>query len=263
VRGKDYSAGLRGVLFEAKHHRQMGQAIWLFGWLVLRQTRERDGIGFVLGGRPVNYREIEEETGFARKSLERWMKILRRFGYIETTPGPGGIIVRIQKAKKFLGRTGPKDRKRVLNEAQEPVQKLWKTSAKLPPPLLNSEDTLPKIEEAPPHSCGRLATKVEKDSRLQRGISSGEVERQIELQSEIHPAHRSFAVENFSATLPAEHFPGLRKEKNADSDSGLESIAVSLQKWHSKETRCSPMPCDQGEAGSKREPGISAAREPQ
>ena len=78
MRGKNYNAGLRGVLFEARHYARMGSAVWLYGWLVLRQTREREGIGFVLGGRPVTYREIEEETGFAQKSLQRWMHALRR-----------------------------------------------------------------------------------------------------------------------------------------------------------------------------------------
>ena len=79
----------------------MGAAVWLYGWLVLRQTRQEAGIGWVLGGKPVSYREIEEETGFERKTLERWMRALRLNGYIETRTAPAGVIVRITKAKKF------------------------------------------------------------------------------------------------------------------------------------------------------------------
>jgi hypothetical protein len=101
MRGKDFNAGLRGVLFEAKHHARMGAAIWLYGWLVLRETRQVGATGLVLGGRPVSYREIEEETGFGRKTLERWMRVLRRQGYIETRVVQSGIVVRITKAKKF------------------------------------------------------------------------------------------------------------------------------------------------------------------
>jgi hypothetical protein len=101
MRGKDYNAGLRGVLFEARHHRRMGAAVWLYGWLVLRQTHQHGDLGWVLGGAPISYREIEEETGFNCRTLERWMHMLRRHGYVETEAAPAGVIVRITKAKKF------------------------------------------------------------------------------------------------------------------------------------------------------------------
>jgi hypothetical protein len=101
MRGKDYNAGLRGVLFEARHQQRMGAAVWLYGWLVLRQTHQSGSIGWVLGGSPISYHEIEEETGFNSRTLERWMRTLRQHGYIETDAAAGGVIVRITKAKKF------------------------------------------------------------------------------------------------------------------------------------------------------------------
>jgi len=101
MRGKDYNAGLRGVFFEARHHRRMGSAVWLYGWLVLRQTHQQGSVGWVLGGAPISYREIEEETGFNCRTLERWMHTLRRHGYVQTEAAPAGVIVRITKAKKF------------------------------------------------------------------------------------------------------------------------------------------------------------------
>jgi DNA-binding MarR family transcriptional regulator len=101
MRGKDYNTGLRGVLFKAQRRQRMGSALWLYGWLVLRQTHQHGPVGWVLGGAPVSYREIEEETGINRRTLERWMDTLRRQGYIETKAAPGGLIVRINKAKKF------------------------------------------------------------------------------------------------------------------------------------------------------------------
>ncbi len=101
MRGKDYNAGLRGVLFEARHHLRMGAAVWLYGWLVLRQTHQQGDVGWVLGGAPISYREIEEETGFNCRTLERWMHTLRRQNYIQTEAAPAGVIVRITKAKKF------------------------------------------------------------------------------------------------------------------------------------------------------------------
>jgi hypothetical protein len=101
MRDKNYSTGLRGVLFDAKHYARMGAALWLYGWLVLRQTHQSGSVGWVLGGKPVSYREIEEETGFNPRTLERWMHALRRHGYIETETTPGGVVIRITKAKKF------------------------------------------------------------------------------------------------------------------------------------------------------------------
>jgi hypothetical protein len=101
MRGKDYNAGLRGVLFEARHYERMGAAVWLYGWLVLRQTHQQGEVGWVLGGSPFSYREIEDETGFNVRTLERRMHTLRREGYIETEAAPAGVIVRIMKAKKF------------------------------------------------------------------------------------------------------------------------------------------------------------------
>ncbi|MGH9700803.1 MAG: hypothetical protein ACRD52_15285 [Candidatus Acidiferrales bacterium] len=101
MREKNFHCGLRGVLFEARHYARMGSAVWLYGWLVLRQTHQTGAVGWVLGGAPVCYREIEEETGFNRRTLERWMCALRREGYIETESTPGGVVVRITKAKKY------------------------------------------------------------------------------------------------------------------------------------------------------------------
>lgn len=101
MREKDFNTGLRGVLFEEKHYARMGAALWLYGWLVLRQTHQKGSEGWVLGGAPVSYREIEEETGFNRRTLERWMRTLRKHGYIETDAAPSGVVIRITKAKKF------------------------------------------------------------------------------------------------------------------------------------------------------------------
>jgi hypothetical protein len=101
MREKNFNTGLRGVLFEARHYERMGAALWLFGWLVLRQTHQSGSDGWVLGGAPVSYREIEEETGFQRKTIERWMRTLRNHGYIETDATQRGVVIRIKKAKKF------------------------------------------------------------------------------------------------------------------------------------------------------------------
>lgn len=180
MRGKNYNAGLRGVLFEARHYARMGQAVWLYGWLVLRETRERNGIGLVLGGRPVTYCEIEEETGFARKTLQRWMQVLRQRGYIETTTAPGGIIVRIQKAKKFL-RQGVQGSSRNFQQGGSNVEgKLWKSPEAAVQPVLKFANPHLKSEEGCPQICGGAFSDGAEKAAVARGIGSGTIERQID-----------------------------------------------------------------------------------
>lgn len=101
MREKNFNTGVRGVLLDAAHYERMGSALWLYSWLILRQTHQSGAIGWVLGGAPVSYREIEEETGFNRRTLEGWFRKLRRGGYIETSAAPSGVVIRITKAKKY------------------------------------------------------------------------------------------------------------------------------------------------------------------
>ena len=179
MRGKDYNTGLRGVLFEAQHYRRMGSALWLYGWLVLRQTHQRESVGWVLGGAPISYREIEEETGFPCRTLEGWMRALRRQGYIETQAVPGGIIIRITKAKKFLPRAAGQaegvrnaaeglrgaagggtrncvpDRSQIV-ENQQPAGRIGSSSVEeskaIPANIHRDLHTYPEMEQKPTHT---------------------------------------------------------------------------------------------------------------
>jgi hypothetical protein len=135
MRGKNYNAGLRGVLFEAQHYEKMGSALWLFGWLVLRQTHETGSIGWVLGGKAISYREIEQETGFNPRTLERWMQTLRRCGYVQTDATPAGMIVRILKAKKFPQHS---QRARKSADSARKHSEVWPQSRGAEPPELFS-----------------------------------------------------------------------------------------------------------------------------
>ena len=51
MRDNDFNVGLRGTLFEAKHYERMSSAVWLYGWLVLRQTRQDGSTGWVGGSK--------------------------------------------------------------------------------------------------------------------------------------------------------------------------------------------------------------------
>jgi hypothetical protein len=91
VRDSDRGSSLK---FAQRAERRGGE----FG----ERRRRRSRTARVFGGAPVTYREIEGETGFNRWTLKRWMSLLRRNAYIATEASPGGVIVRILKAKKHL-----------------------------------------------------------------------------------------------------------------------------------------------------------------
>lgn len=102
MRGKHLNSGIRGGLWEDEHFQRMGPSVWLFGWLVHRQTRERDGIGLVLGGSALTYEIISQDTGIAPRTLKRWMARLVRTGYVSVThTAHKRMVIRISKAKKF------------------------------------------------------------------------------------------------------------------------------------------------------------------
>lgn len=205
MRAKDFNTGLRGVLFEARHYLRMGQAVWLYGWLVLRQTRQVGTMGLVLGGRPVSYREIEEETGFHPRTLERWMRALRREGYIETTPTPAGVIVRITKAKKF-----PR------------MHADWRALAR------RSAGRLANSGGQYTQNCGHLHSQVTDATILTGGMDSG----YLEDKSQITFDPQTATIELNDST------PEARRKAPAESAArGAETCSISQQWRDRKEVR--------------------------
>jgi hypothetical protein len=169
MRGKDFNTGLRGVLFEARHYDRMGSAIWLYGWLVLRQTHQTGSTGWVLGGAPISYKEIEEETGFNARTLERWMRTLRRGGYVETEAAMGGLIVRITKAKKhghaarsFAGAAAPETFRRAAEGIRRPA------------------DDPRSFAEGYTQNCGAERRQVSGNTRFPAPIRSSSIEESVE-----------------------------------------------------------------------------------
>ena len=96
-----FNIGLRSGLLDAKHVQAMGQALWLFGWYVDRQT---DTAGTVLGGRTIIWAEVK--LGVNDRTLRRWQRILeganaKKRKYVAVKLDPGlGFTVRILRPKK-------------------------------------------------------------------------------------------------------------------------------------------------------------------
>jgi hypothetical protein len=89
-----------------EHCVQMGDAIWLFLWLIDATTRESanekgDVAGKVLGGMPVSPRRIAEALGgVSEKTIGRWRKKLIEGGYISAKNTGRGFVYTVLKSKK-------------------------------------------------------------------------------------------------------------------------------------------------------------------
>jgi hypothetical protein len=106
---ESYPFPIYSGLLEPKHHRTIGQSIWLFMWLVSSTTKEveRDGViwGVVLGNKPVKVEELEKEFGVTDKTVRTWIKTLEKHDYIKVTRAPYGLIFTVKNSKKYNGRT--------------------------------------------------------------------------------------------------------------------------------------------------------------
>jgi DNA-binding MarR family transcriptional regulator len=87
-------------LTTGKHHRGMGAALWEFLWLVDKVTREENGRGLVLGGKPITCAEIARDLEITKRQVLIQLQKLRRGGYIETQRRPAGTAIVVLRSKK-------------------------------------------------------------------------------------------------------------------------------------------------------------------
>lgn len=98
---KGFGIEVKNTLLEGKHFRAMSGAIWLYIWLLDHITSvTEDGVGVVLGGKPITYDEIEADLGISRDSYTRMIKRLEAYPYIQTRRTPYGISYNVVKAHK-------------------------------------------------------------------------------------------------------------------------------------------------------------------
>ncbi|MCL4405209.1 MAG: hypothetical protein M1361_01145 [Patescibacteria group bacterium] len=100
-----YYINISNGLLKDSHRTRMGEAIWEFMWLLDRMTSEsEDGIGKVLGGRPIKIDEIACGFPVHRTTVIRNLKRLENEGYINVIRAPYGLVITVNKAKKKLVR---------------------------------------------------------------------------------------------------------------------------------------------------------------
>lgn len=98
---KGFGIEIKNDLLEAKHVDSMGQAVWLYMWLIDHMTSiNEDGVGLILGGKPIKYLEISRELGISQDTYTRWIDKLLEYPYIIITRASYGIVFKVLKAKK-------------------------------------------------------------------------------------------------------------------------------------------------------------------
>ena len=97
----NYLIPISNGLLCSEHRRRIGVAIWEFAWLIDHTTREEDGVGIVLGGKPIKYSEIASDLGISERTAAENCRRLAKEGYIRLDQAPHGNRFWVAKSKKF------------------------------------------------------------------------------------------------------------------------------------------------------------------
>lgn len=101
---KGFGIEIKNNLLEPKHLDGMDISVWLYMWLLDKITSvNENGIGKILGGKPVKFEEVEKELGMSERTYHRWVAKLKKNGYINVKVAPYGLIFTINKAHKRFG----------------------------------------------------------------------------------------------------------------------------------------------------------------
>ena len=122
---KGFGIYVKNDLLEPKHFKAIGQALWLYLWLLDKMTSiSEDGIGKVLHGVPIKFEKIKNDLPMSPSSYTRYIEALEQAGYITALRTPYGHVFAITKAKKiFSSRENHKkaesQKKRITNVTAE------------------------------------------------------------------------------------------------------------------------------------------------
>jgi hypothetical protein len=84
-----------------EHYGRIGDALWEFLWCIDAITKEKDGIGLVLGGSPVKLKRIVADLNADKETVRRHLKNLVDENYIRVHRTPYGQIIEVLNSKKF------------------------------------------------------------------------------------------------------------------------------------------------------------------
>lgn len=140
---KGFGIYVKNNLLEDKHRLAMGEAVWLYLWLLDRMTSVTEtGFGKVLGGKPITKDDfISSFPSLSRPTYERYIKKLRDAGYIDTVRTPYGLVIKVHKAEKIFG-----NKRDVSNMKHPDVSKVSNSSIKNDTSLLKNDTSNKTIQ---------------------------------------------------------------------------------------------------------------------
>jgi DNA-binding Lrp family transcriptional regulator len=107
---KGYGIYVKNDLLDPKHVKQMGDSVWLYMWFLDKMTSiNENGVGKVLGNKPITFTEVEKELGLTERTYNRWISKLRAAGYINTLRTPHGLVIAVNKAQKAFKMSSAKN----------------------------------------------------------------------------------------------------------------------------------------------------------
>ncbi|NQT67098.1 MAG: winged helix-turn-helix transcriptional regulator [Actinobacteria bacterium] len=109
------------------HTQKIENALWEFIWLVNKVTKEEDGIGYVLRGKPIKVNDIAKDLKRNYRAVLRHLKKLKDCGYITLKRCPYGFVITINNSKKFQKRYD----KDIQSGSGESVQKCQRECTKM------------------------------------------------------------------------------------------------------------------------------------
>ena len=84
-----------------EHRERVDAAIWEFLWLLDCITKEKDGVGIVLGGAPVKASRIAKDLAFDERTVREHLETLERDRYIKRRRTAYGYVIEVCKSRKF------------------------------------------------------------------------------------------------------------------------------------------------------------------
>lgn len=118
-------------LLDTKHYLAMRESVWLFMWCLDRITIiDENGIGWVLGKKPVKFEDVKKYIPCSPRNYKRWIACLRDGGYILTIRAPNGLIVGVNKAKKKFKNDVDKSKSGCVKNGTSDVPKMAHRGAK-------------------------------------------------------------------------------------------------------------------------------------
>jgi len=103
------------------HVQRIEGAVWEYLWLISKVKTEKNGTGYVLNGRPIKIEELSNDLKRDYWTIRRHLEKLKKNGYINIKRAPYGLIISVNKSKKFKNRydnSAKSDRERVGNSAK-------------------------------------------------------------------------------------------------------------------------------------------------